>query len=127
MSAAYRRYGDFGAASADLLYGHTPATASITLTDVESAFAAIAEARGPAPKQRILLDLLRRATPDEAKYLIKLATGDMRTGVKQSLVEEAIAEAYTATTAACAAPTCSSVRSRKSLRSPPKTSSTTPA
>ena len=47
--------------------------------------------------------MLRRATPDEAKYLIKLATGDMRTGVKQSLVEEAIAEAYSATTAAPAA------------------------
>ena len=100
MSAAYRRYGDFGEASADLLYGHAPAVASITLADVESVFAAIAEARGPAPKLRLLLDLLRRATPDEAKYLIKLATGDMRTGVKQSLVEEAISEAYAATTAA---------------------------
>lgn len=100
MSAAYRRYGDFGAASADLLYGHAPANASITLAEVESGFAVIAEARGPAAKLRLFLDLLRRTTPDEAKYLIKLATGDMRTGVKQSLVEEAIAEAYAATTAA---------------------------
>ncbi|MFP5227747.1 MAG: ATP-dependent DNA ligase [Acidobacteriota bacterium] len=100
LSAAYRRYGDFGAASADLLYGHTPATASIRLAEVETAFAAIAEARGPAPKLRLLLDLLRRATPDEAKYLIKLATGDMRTGVKQTLVEEAIAETWSATSAA---------------------------
>ncbi len=100
MSAAYRRYGDFGAASADLLYGHAPGAATISLSDVESVFAAISEARGPTPKLRLLLDLLRRATPDDAKYLIKLATGDMRTGVKQSLVEEAIAEAYSATTAA---------------------------
>jgi DNA ligase-1 len=99
MSAAYRRHGDFGAASADLLYGHAPAAATITLAEVEIALAAVAEARGPAPKLRVLLELLRRATPDEAKYLIKLATGDMRTGVKQSLVEEAIAEAYSATTA----------------------------
>ena len=96
MSAAYRRYGDFGAAAADLLYGHAPTSATITLADIESALAAIAEARGPAPKLRLLLDLLARATPDEAKYLIKLATGDMRTGVKQSLVEEAIAEAFSA-------------------------------
>jgi DNA ligase-1 len=100
MSAAYRRHGDFGAAAADLLYGHAPNSASLTLADVESALAAIAEARGPAPKLRLLLDLLRRATPDETKYLIKLATGDMRTGVKQSLVEEAIAEAFSATAAA---------------------------
>ncbi len=100
MSAAYRRYGDFGAASADLLYGHARNAASITLADVESALAAIAEARGPAPKLRLLRDLLGRATPDEAKYLIKLTTGDMRTGAKQSLVEEAIAEAWSATSAA---------------------------
>ncbi len=38
-------------------------------------------------------DLLRRATPLEAKYLLKLMLGDMRIGVKQSLVEEAIAVA----------------------------------
>ncbi|HLJ79518.1 MAG TPA: hypothetical protein VKT75_19030, partial [Acidobacteriaceae bacterium] len=94
LSAAYRRHGDIGAAAADLLYGHAPAAATLTLADVDSALAALAEARGPAPKLRLLLDLLSRATPEEAKYLIKLATGDMRTGVKQSLVEEAIAEAW---------------------------------
>ena len=94
LGAAYRRYGDFGSAAADLLYGHAPTTATLTLADVESAFAALAQARGPAAKLRVVLDLLGRATPLEAKYLIKLITGDMRTGVQQSLVEEAIAEAW---------------------------------
>jgi DNA ligase-1 len=103
MSAAYRRHGDMGSAAADLLYGRAPASASITLDEVESALAAVAEARGPAPKLRLFLELLARATPDEAKYLIKLATGDMRTGVKQSLVEEAIAAAYAPSPAAPAA------------------------
>jgi DNA ligase-1 len=37
--------------------------------------------------------MLRRATALEAKYLVKLMLGDMRIGVKQSLVEEAIAAA----------------------------------
>jgi len=100
LSAAYRRHGDFGAAAADLLRhpkpGHAPTTAPLTLSDVESSLANLAEARGPAPKLHLLLDLLRGATPDETKYLIKLITGDMRTGVKQSLVEEAIAEAWPA-------------------------------
>jgi DNA ligase 1 len=100
MSAAYRRHGDFGAAAADLLWSakpdHAPLAPTLTLAEVESAFAALAEARGPAPKLRQLLELFLRATPDETKYLIKLATGDMRTGVKQSLVEEAIAEAWPA-------------------------------
>jgi ATP-dependent DNA ligase len=94
LSAAYRRYGDFGSASADLLYGHAPVTATLTLSDVDASLSTLAEARGPQPKLRLLLDLLGRATPVEAKYLIKLLTGDMRTGVQQSLVEEAIAEAW---------------------------------
>ncbi|HEY6447558.1 MAG TPA: ATP-dependent DNA ligase [Acidobacteriaceae bacterium] len=94
LSSAYRRTGDIGAAAADLLYGHAPDAPTLALADIETAFAALAEARGPAPKLRGLLDLLARATPVEAKYLIKLVTGDMRTGVKQSLVEEAIAETW---------------------------------
>ncbi|MGC2621373.1 MAG: ATP-dependent DNA ligase [Acidobacteriaceae bacterium] len=98
LSAAYRRHGDIGAAAADLLahgkQGHALDQPTLTLADVEAAFTALAAARGPAPKLRLLLDLLARATPVEAKYLIKLATGDMRTGVQQSLVEEAIAAAW---------------------------------
>jgi len=98
LGAAYRRHGDLGAAAADLLRtgnpGHAPSTATLTLAEIDSALAALATARGPQPKLRVLLDLLARATPVEAKYLIKLITGDMRTGVKQSLVEEAIADAW---------------------------------
>jgi DNA ligase-1 len=94
MGAAYRRQGDLGAAAADLLAGHAPAEPTLTLTDVEDAFGGLAEARGPVAKLRLLLDLLARATPVESKYLIKLASGDMRTGVRQSLVEEAIADTW---------------------------------
>ncbi|MGB9030731.1 MAG: ATP-dependent DNA ligase [Acidobacteriaceae bacterium] len=120
LSAAYRRHGDFGSAAADLLYGRAPTTASITLAEVETSLAAIAEARGPAPKLHLLLDLLRRATPDEAKYLIKLATGDMRTGVKQSLVEEAIAEAWPPPATNRSVPATAT-------KSPPATASASPA
>lgn len=94
MHAAYRRHGDLGAAARDLLEGRSTSSAPLTLEDVEKVFAAIAVARGPRAKLPILLNLLRRAQPVEAKYLIKLAAGDMRTGVKQNVVEEAIADAY---------------------------------
>lgn len=94
MHAAYRRYGDLGCAASDLLADHKPSGEPLTLEYLERAFGMIATARGPGAKLPTLLDLLRRAEPVEAKYLIKLATGDMRTGVKQSLVEEAIADAY---------------------------------
>jgi DNA ligase-1 len=62
----------------------------LTLEDVAEAFAAIAVARTTAQRAALVEGLLRRATPLEAKYLLKLMLGDMRIGVKQSLVEEAI-------------------------------------
>ncbi len=94
MRTAYLRHGDLGAAAVDLLAGHSPDTPTLTLQFVEDQFTEIAAAKGSAAKLALAVQLLGAATPLEAKYLIKLALGDMRTGVKQSLVEEAIAGAY---------------------------------
>jgi DNA ligase 1 len=100
MHAAYRRHGDLGGAAEDLLKQRKDHPASLTLRQIAETFAAIAEARGPAAKLPLVLRLLSNAQPVEAKYLLKLMTGDMRTGVRQSLVEEAIAAAYEAAPAA---------------------------
>lgn len=93
LTVAYRLHGDLGAAAFDLLTNQPEKTATLTLTHLREAFAAIATARTTAIRAALVEDLLRRATPIEAKYLIKLILGDMRIGVKQSLVEEAIAAA----------------------------------
>src|ERR1700734_1015698 len=93
MHAAYLRHGDLGGAAEDLLQARGLA-AALLLTEVADAFAAIASAGKPAAKQQITQILLERATPLEAKYLIKIILGDMRTGIKVSLVEEAISAAY---------------------------------
>ena len=94
LGAAYRRHGDLGAAALDLLSAVSGKnSATLTLDDVTSSFAAMASARTTAARAALVEDLLRRATPLEAKYLLKLMLGDMRIGVKQSLVEEAIAVA----------------------------------
>ena len=53
----------------------------------------MAVAKTTAIRAALVESLLRRATPLEAKYLLKLMLGDMRIGVKQTLVEEAIAAA----------------------------------
>ncbi len=102
MHAAYRRHGDLGAAAADLLAARagnesakeTGGEERLTLASVEAQLAQIAAAKGLAAKLALALESLRVASPVEAKYLIKLALGDMRTGVKQSLVEESIAAAF---------------------------------
>ncbi len=94
MHEAYRKHGDMGAAAFDLFAAHRePVTPTLTIENVAESFAQIAEAHGKAPRQALLDDLLQRATPLEAKYLIKLMLSDMRIGVKQAQVEEAIAVA----------------------------------
>jgi DNA ligase 1 len=116
LTAAYRRHGDMGAAAFDLLaassgsvtgreptscddaarYGAPNFEAGLTLGDVAEAFAGMAVAKTTAIRAGLVEGLLRRASPLEAKYLLKLMLGDMRIGVKQSLVEEAMAVAANA-------------------------------
>jgi len=91
LTAAYRRHGDLGAAAAKLWPGTVGG--ELTLGEVEAAFALMAGARTTAVRAEGLEGLLRRAGALEAKYLLKLMLGDMRIGVKQSLIEEAIAVA----------------------------------
>jgi DNA ligase 1 len=94
LTAAYRRHGDMGAAAFDLLVANgSDKTPALTLDEVSEAFAGMAVAKTTAIRAALVEGLLRRATPLEAKYLLKLMLGDMRIGVKQSLVEEAIAVA----------------------------------
>jgi len=104
LGAAYRRHGDLGAAAFDLLrereQGSGDRDQALTLDDIAVAFAAMATAKTTAIRAGLVESLLRRASPVEAKYLLKLMLGDMRIGVKQSLVEEAIAVAASAPVAA---------------------------
>ena len=93
LTVAYRRHGDLGAAAHDLLLEHGKSGPGSTLTEVAEAFAAMAVAKTTAIRAGVVEALLRRASPIEAKYLLKLMLGDMRIGVKQSLVEEGIAVA----------------------------------
>ena len=94
LSAAYRKRGDLGSAAADVLAATAPKTATITLTEVRSTFDRIAETRTATAKTALLQPLLQRATALEAKYILKIITGELRIGLKESLVEEAIARAY---------------------------------
>ncbi|RZU41638.1 ATP-dependent DNA ligase [Edaphobacter modestus] len=99
LTAAYRKHGDLGAAGFDLLSTKDAGDSRLSLAEVAEAFAAMAVARTTAVRAGLVEGLLRRATPIEAKYLLKLMIGDMRIGVKQSLVEEAIAAASSSSVA----------------------------
>ncbi len=66
----------------------------ITLAEVESLIVRFSETRGIKHKTGMLVEVLSRATPLEAKYLIKLLAGDLRIGLREGLVEDAIARAF---------------------------------
>ena len=94
LTAAYRRYGDRGAAAQEVLEPSAPAKSSLSITGVAVAFDELARTSMAARKLSLLQDLLRRATALEAKYVIKIISGDLRIGLRESLVEEAIAKAF---------------------------------
>ncbi len=95
IRAAYRRHGDAGDTTADVLRALPDApTAGLDLLAIDDCFAAIASARDTKAREAALVDLLRRCTPAEGRYVVKLITGDMRIGLREGLVEEAIGVAF---------------------------------
>jgi DNA ligase 1 len=69
---------------------------SLTLDDVGSAFVAVAEAAGAGSRrtrEARLTELAVRATADEREFLGRIIGGELRTGVSDGLVLEAIAAA----------------------------------
>ena len=57
-------------------------------------FTTLAATRGPLEKRGLLRERLARLDATAAKYLIKIITGDLRIGLKEGLVEEALAAAF---------------------------------
>jgi len=67
---------------------------TITLVETESLITRLSETRGIRNKTALLAAVLHHASPLEAKYLIKLLAGDLRIGLREGLVEDAIARAF---------------------------------
>ncbi|MHA1617390.1 MAG: ATP-dependent DNA ligase [Candidatus Njordarchaeales archaeon] len=68
----------------------------LTILNVYRTLESIAKIRGSGSrvrKEAIVKSLLSRASPLEAKYLVKIMLGEMRHGVSEGLMEEAIAKA----------------------------------
>jgi len=97
LGEAYDRSSDLGLAVADVLaraeHAPDPATTP-SLYEVAAAYAAIEAASGPAAKGAILRDLLARSDPLTAKFVVKVLSGELRIGLREGLVEAAIAKAF---------------------------------
>ncbi len=69
----------------------------LTILEVRRSLEAIAETGGYGSrerKERLLQTLLGEATPLEAKYIVKMLVGEMRTGFHEGLMELAVSKAF---------------------------------
>jgi DNA ligase-1 len=93
----YRKHGDLGDMAEELLREsrkQADLPLDFPLADVAQLFADLAVARAQVQKSERLAKAFAHASAGDVKYIVKLITGDLRIGAKESLVEEAIAATY---------------------------------
>mgnify|MGYP000218047155 FL=1 len=95
LRAAYLRHSDFGDAAAELLERPT-AGEPLTVVSVRDGIAAAASAGGTEERVARLTDLFRRAGGEEARFLGRILSRETRIGLREGLLEEAIASAFDA-------------------------------
>jgi DNA ligase 1 len=92
LRQAYLRHSDFGDAAAELLVRGTGRP--LTVADVAGAFAAIAAAGSADERVRRMTQLFARATSEEARFIGRVASRETRIGLREGLLEEAVAAAF---------------------------------
>jgi len=100
---AFGETGDVGSATKTLFESNkidkqsTLFERKLTILEVKRSFEAIAETAGSGSrekKERLTEALLSLASPLEAKYLVKIFIGEMRTGFYEGLMEQAVSKAF---------------------------------
>ncbi|MDP9265857.1 MAG: ATP-dependent DNA ligase [Chloroflexota bacterium] len=94
LRASYQRHADLGDVAAELLDGAIRQGEPLELADIAAAFATIASAKGTAAKRALLREILARTDAAEARYVVKLMTGEPRIGLREGLLEDAVARAF---------------------------------
>lgn len=103
FSEAFGKTGDVGSATkivfeeAKVKRQITLFEKTLTIAEVRHSLEAIAETTGSGSrekKERLIEALLSLTSPLEAKYLVKIFIGEMRTGFHEGLMEQAVSEAF---------------------------------
>src|SRR5438067_2257384 len=88
-------HGDAGKTAFDVLDGRT-IPEPFGIVDSYKFFEHLQKLRGPVAKKEVLQNRLARLSAREGQYVVKILTGDLRIGLREGLVEEAIAKAFNA-------------------------------
>ena len=97
--AEFRRiaysHGDAGKTAFEALAGRTNPE-PFTLVESREFFQVLQRTRGPLAKTDLLQHRLAHISAAEGQYLVKILSGDLRIGLREGLVDEAIARAFDA-------------------------------
>jgi DNA ligase-1 len=95
LGPRYARWGDGGDVAFEVFSETKPGNLpGLSLAQTEELLAQLSATRGKNAKTKLLTEALSAATALEAKYLVKLISGDLRIGLREGLVEDAIARAF---------------------------------
>ena len=86
-------HGDLGKTAFEVLEGRT-APAQFSIFESKKLFDELHRARGPIAKTDLLQTRFAKLSAREGQYVVKILTGDLRIGLREGLVEEAIARAF---------------------------------
>jgi DNA ligase 1 len=92
LSDAYSRHGDGGDMVGDVLSAQPSHGQSLTW--IAERFALLADTPGSGTRREIVRDTLAVLGASEARYFAKLIGGELRIGLKEAQVEEAIARVF---------------------------------
>jgi DNA ligase 1 len=86
-------HGDAGKTAFEVLEGRTKPE-PFTILESRRLLENLHRARGPIAKAELLQTRLSMLTAREGQYVVKILTGDLRIGLREGLVEEAVAKAF---------------------------------
>ena len=92
LRSKYVKDGDLGDAAALVFAGRLPS--GLSIVDVASWAATLAGVSAADAQRALLREMLARLSALEARYLVKLLSGEMDLGVTNGLIEEALAGAF---------------------------------
>ncbi len=87
------RHGDAGKAAFEILDARTVPD-SFSILESAELFQNLWRARGPIAKAKLLAERFSALSALEGQYVVKILTGDLRIGLREGLVEEAIVKAF---------------------------------
>jgi DNA ligase-1 len=88
-------HGDLGKTAFEVLEGRTRPQ-PFSILESQRLFDDLHRARGPVAKGQLLQSRVAKLSAREGEYVVKILTGDLRIGLREGLVEEAIARAFEA-------------------------------